>query len=326
MRPQALKQISSARQQRGLALISVLLVVAILVALSTQLLSNHNLVVSQHQNSFEQNQALQYAYGAEELARQLLFDDFSISGPGVDHLQEPWAQPVLPFKLDKGGYLEAQVRDLNGCFNINSLAGMAGEDNLKRLKRLLQNLDLDPGLADLIKDWVDADQGVTGFGAEDNAYLGLSPPYRTANQNMRHISELLLLQNIQFEDISAVTPHLCVLPTSNNKINVNTANPSLLYSLDSGISIDSAQGLADSERGFVDVSTFIDANPEFEIVRPVLAVTSEYFEMHAKVQVGESTMSIASLFFRNEETGELTLIQRDFAKVFQSKIEIEVDR
>ena len=74
------------------------------------------------------------------------------------------------------------------------------------------------------------------------------------------------------------------------------------------------------------MSTFIDANPEFEIVRPVLAVTSEYFEMHAKVQVGESTMSIASLFFRNEETGELTLIQRDFAKVFQSKIEIEVDR
>ena len=55
-------------------------------------------------------------------------------------------------------------------------------------------------------------------------------------------------------------------------------------------------------------------------------MTSEYFEMHAKVQVGESTMSIASLFFRNEETGELTLIQRDFAKVFQSKIEIEVDR
>ena len=94
-----------AAREKGVALISVLLIVAILVGLSTQLLSNHHLVVSQHQNSFEQNQALQYAYGAEELARQLLFDDFSISGPGVDHLLETWAQPVLPFKLDEGGYL-----------------------------------------------------------------------------------------------------------------------------------------------------------------------------------------------------------------------------
>ena len=41
------------RRQGGVALISVLLIVAILVALSTQLLSNHNLVVSQHQNSFD---------------------------------------------------------------------------------------------------------------------------------------------------------------------------------------------------------------------------------------------------------------------------------
>ena len=149
------------RRQGGVALISVLLIVAILVALSTQLLSNHNLVVSQHQNSFEQNQALQYAYGAEELARQLLFDDFSISGPGVDHLLETWAQPVLPFKLDGGGYLEAQVKDLNGCFNVNSLIGVTGADNLARLKRLLQNLGVDPGLGDLIKDWVDIDQDLS---------------------------------------------------------------------------------------------------------------------------------------------------------------------
>ena len=312
-------------KQRGVALISVLLIVAILVALSTQLLSNHNLVVSQHQNSFEQNQALQYAYGAEELARQLLFDDFSISGPGVDHLQETWAQAVLPFKLDGGGYLEAQVKDLNGCFNVNSLIGASGKDNLARLKRLFQSVDVDRGLADLIKDWVDSDQEPTGFGAEDNAYLGLTPPYRTANQPMRHISELFLLSNIEFEDISAISPHLCVIPSAANKVNINTASASFLYSLDAGISIDAAQGLVDSERSFLDVRSFIEAHPEFKVVASQLGVTSEYFEVHAKVQVGESTMSLASLFFRNAETGEVTLLQRDFAKFFQSKVVVDID-
>ncbi len=312
-------------RQRGVALISVLLIVAILVALSTQLLSNHNLVVSQHQNSFEQNQALQYAYGAEELARQLLFDDFSISGPGVDHLEETWAQAVLPFKLDEGGYLEAQVKDLNGCFNVNSLIGASGNDNLARLKRLFQSVDVDRGLADLIKDWVDIDQVTTGFGAEDNAYLGLTPPYRTANQPMRHISELFLLNNIEFEDISAILPHLCVIPSAANKVNINTASASFLYSLDASISIDAAQGVVESERSFLDVKSFIEANPEFEVVAPQLGVTSEYFEVHAKVQVGESTMSLASLFFRNTETGEVTLLQRDFAKFFQSKVVVDID-
>lgn len=311
------------RRQGGVALISVLLIVAILVALSTQLLSNHNLVVSQHQNSFEQNQALQYAYGAEELARQLLFDDFSISGPGVDHLDEAWAQAVLPFELDEGGYLEAQVRDLNGCFNVNALVGVTGGDNLARLKRLLQNLDVDPGLADSVKDWVDADQETTGFGAEDNAYLGLTPPYRTANQPMRHISELFLLNNIEFEDIGAIAPHLCAIPGAANKVNVNTASVSLLYSLDAGISIDDAQGLVDSQRSFLDVQSFIDANSEFEVVASQLSVTSEYFELQAKVQVGESTLNIASQFFRNADTGKVTLLQRDFAKIFQSKIVVD---
>ena len=312
-------------RQGGVALISVLLIVAILVALSTQLLSNHNLVVSQHQNSFEQNQALEYAYGAEELVRQLLFDDFSISGPGVDHLLETWAQPVLPFKLDEGGYLEAQVRDLNGCFNVNSLIGASGIENLARLKRLLQNLGVDPGLADLIKDWVDIDQDVTGFGAEDNAYLGLTPPYRTANQSMRHISELFLLNNIEFEEVGIISPHLCVLPMADNNVNINTATAELLYSLDAGISIETARGLVESERSFLEVKGFIDANPDFAIVAPQLSVISEYFEMQAKVQVGESTMSIASLFFRNADTGEVTLLQRDFAKIFQSKVVVDID-
>lgn len=316
---------SISAKQRGVALISVLLVVAILVALSSQLLSSHNLVVSQHQNSFEHNQALQYIYGAEEMTRQLLFDDFSNSGPSVDHLQESWAKAVIPFELDEGGFLEAHVRDLNGCFNVNSLNSATGADNIKRLKRMLQKLGANPGLADLIKDWLDIDQSVTGFGAEDNIYLGLTPPYRAANQLMQHISELFLLDGISSADIEAISPHLCILPNMENKVNVNTAEPIFLYSLDPDIAFDNAEQIVDSEPSYTDVKTFVDANAEFQVVEPLLSVTSEYFELHAKVQVGESSISVASLFFRNPDTGVVTLLQRDFAKTFQSNFVINVD-
>ena len=47
--------------ERGVALITVLLITAILVGLTTQILSSHNLVINQHQNTFEHAQALEYA-------------------------------------------------------------------------------------------------------------------------------------------------------------------------------------------------------------------------------------------------------------------------
>ena len=73
------------KRATGVALISVLLIVAILMSVISRLMSSHNLVINQHQNTFEQNQALQYALGAEALARQALYEDFTNSGKDVDH-------------------------------------------------------------------------------------------------------------------------------------------------------------------------------------------------------------------------------------------------
>ena len=161
-------------EQRGIALISVLLVVAVLVAITTRLLEDHNLVVHHHRATFEQNQALQYAYGAETLARQVLFQDYANTDPKIDHLAEPWAKQLAPFELDDIGYMETQLRDLNGCFNLNAFASndeVILKRALKRLKRMLRELQIDESLADNVRDWIDADGKVQGFGAEDNNYL-----------------------------------------------------------------------------------------------------------------------------------------------------------
>ena len=83
-------------KQKGVALISVLLVVAILIAVTTRLLAGHSLVVNHHQFTFEHDQALQYALGAESLARQILYEDFINSGKDRDHLGETWARQSMP--------------------------------------------------------------------------------------------------------------------------------------------------------------------------------------------------------------------------------------
>lgn len=307
---------SLAKNQTGVALITVLLITAILVGLTTQILSSHHLVINQHQNSFEQDQALQYVLGAEELARQALYDDFVNSGPGVDHLEEFWAKPALPFDLDGVGFLQAYVVDLHRCFNLNSLSGTAGTLNHQRFKRLLSNMELSPDISDLVKDWVDSDQITMGFGAEDSAYQLRQPPYLAANQVMVDISELNMLADVERAQMQLLAERTCLRPDTSLKINVNTASAITLSALDPTVTLDDALAITQLPRNFLTLDEFISSNPAFNPAREDLSVSSEYFLLVAQAQLNRSRVSLRSLMQRDPSSGAITLIQRDFGKRF----------
>lgn len=313
-------------KQRGIALISVLLVVAVLVAITTRLLEGHNLVVHHHRATFEQNQALQYAYGAEAFARQVLFEDHSNSSPEIDHLAEPWARQLVPFELDDIGFMEAQIRDLNGCFNLNAFASsdeVVLKRSSKRLKRMLRELQIDEALADNVRDWVDADSKVQGFGAEDNSYLGKYPPYRSPNAKIYHLSELYLLDIAEGEQVRKLLPHVCLLPFADNRINVNTANTLTLATLDDGIGLGSAEAITMSDRAYVSVTDFVQEHPEFSAVADDLTVRSDHFALHVQAVVGDGSVTLHSHLARNSSDGRVTVLQRDFAKLFRSSLTID---
>ena len=104
-----------------MVLLSVLLILALLSAITYQMVGRQSLVVAQARQTFSGDQALEYALGGEAFARQILYEDWSQTGQGVDNLTEAWAQPLAPFEVEDG-FLEIQIRDLNGCFNLNSVA------------------------------------------------------------------------------------------------------------------------------------------------------------------------------------------------------------
>lgn len=314
---------SNKRRQAGVALISVLLIVAILLAVVGRLMANHGLSISQNQNVFEQNQALQYALGAESLARQALFQDFSQGGADVDHLSEVWAQQVLPFGLDEGGFLEAQVRDLNGCFNLNNL--LRGEAAKEQFKRLLAHLNAPQQIADTWLDWIDGDSTVTGFGAEDSEYLIATIPHRTPNRLVSNVSELALLQNMDAEIFSLLRPHLCVLPNSETLLNVNTANLQSLASLVSSVSPATAEAIVGIAREYSTVNDFLAEYPDYQSAAATLSVKSNYFEVHAFAQVGDSSVTLLSVLYRDPSSGEVTVLSRDFGRLFRSSIEVAAE-
>lgn len=312
------------RSTAGVVLLSVLLVLALLSALAWQLMSKHALVIAQARFSFTGDQSLQYALGAEQFARQVLVQEWRQGGADKDTLQEVWARPAAPFEIDNG-LLEIQVRDLHRCFNLNSLAGNAAEQNLERLRMLLRNRNVPETLADAWRDWVDADEQVQGFGAEDGEYLLEEPAYRTANRPAAHVSEFQLIRGVEGEHLEALGDTLCVRPDTDLGINVNTASAGVMAAMSPNLSETQMQAFAESERDYDNVTQVVNEFPDLTPAVDALTVTSEYFQINIRAQMDSGRTELSSVLRRDPGSGEITLVSRDFGRDFRSLVTVETE-
>ena len=96
------------RRERGAALIIAMLVFALATTLVVAMSSEFTLFLKRGQNSFVSSQAQAYLRGGEELAGLALVEDLKEDEREKsvrDDLSELWAQEVLPYALDEGGWL-----------------------------------------------------------------------------------------------------------------------------------------------------------------------------------------------------------------------------
>src|SRR5229473_1113517 len=113
-----LNQCSGANQS-GLALITAMLVIAIVVTVAAYLSLGQQVWLRQAQNLLDMTQAGAVARGAFDVAAILLAEDKKNST--TDNLTETWAQPIPVFPVE-GGAVTAAISDAQGRFNLNNLA------------------------------------------------------------------------------------------------------------------------------------------------------------------------------------------------------------
>lgn len=106
------------RKQYGVALVVVLLIVALVSILATQMIARLQLNVVRAQNIKDNNQAYWYALGAEEFARKSLTALVSLSPDNIN-LSQPWAQ-TFEYPVEGGG-IKAELFDMQSCFNLNAI-------------------------------------------------------------------------------------------------------------------------------------------------------------------------------------------------------------
>ena len=244
------------RRQSGVALITALLIVALLASLAASLTWDNGLDVRRTMTMLYHDEGAQAAYGAESWVLSLLRDDLADSE--TDHLGEFWAQelPVLPLESDSlQGALFGELTDLQGRFNVNNLVdgnGVINEGAVEQFQRLLVVLELDPRLAGVAADWIDSDvEANFPDGAEDPIYTGFVPPYRTPNLPISTIHELAALDGMDKASFDRLAPHIAALPGGTD-INVNTATDAVLRSLDENMSPSQVASLMEqrAEQGF----------------------------------------------------------------------------
>lgn len=309
------------RRQRGVALITVLLVVAVVTVVCAGMIARQQLSIRSSANLLDVRQAWQYALGGETLAKALLKQDARGGDPrqGVDHLGEAWAKPLQPFALDDGGVLTVRIEDPSGRFNLNSLVSQQQVNELavSRFRRLLLRLSIVTPYAERLADWMDSDQDPTGDqGAEDNQYLLAKPAYRTPNRRLQDVSELRLLLGMTEADYRRLLPYVSALP-SDAALNVNTAGAMVLSCLADGLTPDMAQGViqARGKEGFATVDAFL-AQPTLAgqgIDGQGLAVGTEYFQVISEVHMGDRRQVVVSNVNRDEE-GRVRVLSRDLGQ------------
>ena len=291
------------RRQRGVALLIALLVVALATIILAGLLDRGELVAARTRNLLRDEQVEEFRLGLEAYASQVLIRDLD-EGQN-DANGDLWSMPLPPTPVP-GGTLNATMRDLDGCFNLNNLLPTATPDNSPlwkaRFRNLLTSLELDPLIADAVTDWIDANRDPVENGAEDNVYLSNMPSYRAANRPFVHASELRLVRGVGAVAYAKLAPNVCVLPAG-SALNLNTAPPAVLRSLSTSITEAMAQRLwHGGQARWMAKSSFLEELKTLGVVlpdEPTLGVQSHYFLLSGFVELDDISYATTTVLKRD---------------------------
>ncbi|MFC3441728.1 type II secretion system minor pseudopilin GspK [Sphingobium rhizovicinum] len=222
-------------KERGAALLTVLLLVAVMAVVAAGALERVALATRMTGNGGAIDQARAYADAGAEMARMRIAD-LTASNPAKITLAGGWMGTPQSLPVP-GGVATVSVSDAGNCFNLNSVVSGESEAALKvrpigvtQFQGLLEVLGVNVRQAQAaaagLADWIDSDSVPQPGGAEDEVYAGYARPYRTPNRLMVDPSELRAVAGVTPAIYELVKPWICALPVTDlSPININTLLP-----------------------------------------------------------------------------------------------------
>lgn len=277
-----------ADSQRGVALLTILLLVVSITVVAGAMLASQKIAIRRSGLLFDQNQLLQDINAGQQLAVTLIRADAKLND--TDSEQDIWAQPIPPYTL--GGHsIGIELRDEGSRFNINNLYHNGAVDTaaLAVFQRLLTQLNLEPDTAVAILDYQDADSEVYQDGGDENVVYAQQSnrgaDTALPNQALLSIDQLAEVKGVDAQVLATLRPYITAVPYY-LPININTASPVLFAALVEGASSQQMQSIIElrAKQAFSSVDDVWQLpvlssvkEEERKALTPLLAVDSQAF-------------------------------------------------
>jgi general secretion pathway protein K len=312
------------RRERGVAVITALLLTTLAISIVASLFWQQQVQVRSMENQRLHLQTKWILRGALDWASLVLFQD------GLDHrdytaLDHVWATPLAETRLDQyierervegenfDATLSGNIVDACSRYNLRNLAadnGSVDEGQLEAFRTLLQNLQIDPGLAARAAAYVSAGQPVQAVAPENDDNPPGNPPATNPQASRRNVpglpvkflqvDDLLIVPGFTPVIVERLRPFVIVLP-ERTPVNVNTAPPEVLSAMVKGLSVSEANSLVvrRKQAAWRDLAYFTSAvNDRPSRAEGGLAVKSDWFLVDSRIRLDRAALDAEALIHR----------------------------
>ncbi|USV98981.1 type II secretion system minor pseudopilin GspK [Pseudomonas pergaminensis] len=270
-----------AAKQRGMAIISALLIAAVVAVLAGAMLTRQTVFTRSLEAEQLRIQGQWLLEGGLERSRQLLWD--ARQKDVLTRLDQPWA-------LVQRGAFEGRIEDEQGKFNLRNLVNRQQVDTeqLQRFERLCRLIGVDPAVSRRISQRVIA------------SYVA---PVKYPM--LRNLDDLGGIEGLDPVVLQRMQAYISVLPGP-TWVNGNTASAEVLSAVVPQLSLSQAHGLVaerDSGQWFINRGDFVNRLhlPQVAVESVQVGITSEWFRVQGQARREQRRVALDALLHRPED-------------------------
>lgn len=301
-------------QQRGMAIISALLIAAVVAVIAAGMITRQSVFTRELESLQLRAEGQGVLQAGLAWSRQLLAEQQRID-PLV-RLDQGWARPITGLAVgERGGVFQGQLEDEQSKFNLRNLVveEQLDEQALATFDRLCALIGLAPAVAQAIATRVidgyprrpaPVAQPVVGFDSGRATSPGAASRVLPARRPMLRSLDQLNVPGLDAEGLERLRRVATVLP-ANTWVNGNTASAEVLAAQVPGLSVAKARQLIaerDGGRWFVNRGDFVNRlqMPQLVLESVQVGITSDWFRLQGAARRGQREVHMEALLLRGQ--------------------------
>lgn len=309
-----------AAKQRGMAVISALLIAAVVAVIAGGMLTRQTLFTRSLEAEQLRIQGSARLQAGLQLSRQLLWD--ARQRDPLTRFGQPWAKPiVMPGSSQIDAPFEGQLEDEQGKLNLRNLVanGRVDEEQVRAFERLCEQL----GIAATVRAGI-VERVIAAYPRLSNPEQAQKSPVGGAFDSgrstspqaadawvaptrpmLRTLQDLRSVKGVTPALLQTLAPYVTVLPAI-TWLNGNTASAPVLAAYVPGLSLQRAQALVterDTGHWFINRGDFVNRlrMPELETITVKVGITSDWFRLRGQARSGQRRVELDALLQRSQD-------------------------